>query len=764
MNCETKKPLKCRILSSFLVILLPMFIGCASNTKAVKETKKLTAESSNPKLITQISEVEDSETSNVRVSGNQLLAYTSVKQSSPLGVLLYFPETDIDNIDTTYHPESDVVASIKASELTAKGQTTSIEILLKEDVPYEVVREEKDLIISFKKPPAAATQTSEKTEKSSGETKDSNQKPTTVAQKVSPAKTSIPQVSQLQADEKKPAWVNRIDFSSEKEGKSTIIIGTTIPAKYELKKINDKKLLLQLYHSKLPDYRKRPLITTRFESAVDRIIPFQTSAMKDKSGFIIELRQSVPYFIEQTDNLLFVHFEASSISPKPLDKAKLPPWEKVITQTVAQKEPTEMEPSPKKKIVTKMGEYTGEKIALNFFDTDIKNVFRILMDVSGKNFAIDKDVSGTVTLSFDKPVPWDQVLDLVLKMNRLGMAFEGDIIRIATLKTLVAEEEERQEMLAAEQKAKEQKKALSPLITEYIPVSYANAKDDVAPHLTPTQGRGSVTVDGRNNQIIITDIAEKVKKAKEIIKKIDKVTPQVMIEARIVEATDTFSREIGTSWSISGTRTDGSLGGLLGFDMSATNPPTTSLGAIGFTFSRLIGNTFRVVDARLAASESEGDVKIISAPKILTLDNKAAKIKQGLAYPYNKLDADGNTTTEFKDIALELEVTPHITPDERVTMKIVIKNNEIGAVINNQISFTTKEAYTELLVDDGDTIVIGGIRKTRKDIGEEGLPYLRKIPVLGWLFKTKKNEKTGEELLIFITPRVVQLSQVNATN
>jgi len=764
MNCETKKPLKCRILSSFLVILLPMFIGCASNTKAVKETKKLTAESSNPKLITQISEVEDSETSNVRVSGNQLLAYTSVKQSSPLGVLLYFPETDIDNIDTTYHPESDVVASIKASELTAKGQTTSIEILLKEDVPYEVVREEKDLIISFKKPPAAATQTSEKTEKSSGETKNSNQKPTTVAQKVSPAKTSIPQVSQLQADEKKPAWVNRIDFSSEKEGKSTIIIGTTIPAKYELKKINDKKLLLQLYHSKLPDYRKRPLITTRFESAVDRIIPFQTSAMKDKSGFIIELRQSVPYFIEQTDNLLFVHFEASSISPKPLDKAKLPPWEKVITQTVAQKEPTEMEPSPKKKIVTKMGEYTGEKIALNFFDTDIKNVFRILMDVSGKNFAIDKDVSGTVTLSFDKPVPWDQVLDLVLKMNRLGMAFEGDIIRIATLKTLVAEEEERQEMLAAEQKAKEQKKALSPLITEYIPVSYANAKDDVAPHLTPTQGRGSVTVDGRNNQIIITDIAEKVKKAKEIIKKIDKVTPQVMIEARIVEATDTFSREIGTSWSISGTRTDGSLGGLLGFDMSATNPPTTSLGAIGFTFSRLIGNTFRVVDARLAASESEGDVKIISAPKILTLDNKAAKIKQGLAYPYNKLDADGNTTTEFKDIALELEVTPHITPDERVTMKIVIKNNEIGAVINNQISFTTKEAYTELLVDDGDTIVIGGIRKTRKDIGEEGLPYLRKIPVLGWLFKTKKNEKTGEELLIFITPRVVQLSQVNATN
>ena len=762
MNCETKKPLKLRILSSFLVILLPMFIGCASNTKAVKETKNLNAESSTSKLITQISATEDSKTSNVRVSGNQLLTYTSVKQSSPLGVLLYFPETTLDNIDTNYHPESDVVASINASELTAEGQTGLIEILLKEDVSYDVTRENNDLIISFNKP-AAASQALEKTEKSGVELKDSAKNPTSVTQNISPVKTQTPQASQLQADDKKPAWVNRIDFSSEKDGRSTIIIGTTIPVKHDLKKINEKKLLLDLYNSILPEYRKRPLITTRFESAVDRIIPFQTSAMKDKAGFIIELRESVPYSIEQTGNLLFLHFEASSISPKPLDKAKLPPWEKAITQAVAQTEPTEMETSPKKKIITKIGKYTGEKISLNFFETDIKNVFRILMDVSGKNFAIDKDVSGKVTLSFEKPVPWDQVLDLVLKMNRLGMAFEGDIIRIATLKTLREEELEQQEMLAAEQKLKQQKKALSPLITEYIPVSYANAKDDVLPHIVPSQERGSVTVDARNNQIIITDIAEKVQKAKEIIKKIDKVTPQVMIEARIVEATDTFTREIGTQWAIEGTRTDGSLGGLLGYDMGAVNPPTTTLGSIGFQFSRLIGNTFQVVDARLSASESEGNVKIISAPKILTLDNKPAKIKQGLAYPYNKLDADGNTTTEFKDIALELEVTPHITPDERVTMKITIKNNEIGAVINNQISFTTKEAYTELLVDDGDTIVIGGIRKTRTDTGEEGLPYLRKIPVLGWLFKTQKDEDTLEELLIFITPRVVQLTQVNAS-
>ena len=143
----------------------------------------------------------------------------------------------------------------------------------------------------------------------------------------------------MQADEKNPAWINRIDFSSETAGQSTIIIGTTTPVKYDVKKINDKKLLLNLYPSKLPEYRKRPLITTRFQSAVDRITPFQTPAVKNTSGFVIELRDSVPYFIEQTDNLILVHFEASSVPPRPLDTAELPPWRNVMAEAVDKTEP-----------------------------------------------------------------------------------------------------------------------------------------------------------------------------------------------------------------------------------------------------------------------------------------------------------------------------------------------------------------------------------------------------------------------------------------
>jgi len=767
MNCEMKKWFKMGTFGFFLLALPTLFAGCASNATAVKETQKPTVESAKSKRITQISIVEDSESSIVSVGGTQLLSYTSVKQPFPLGVILYFPETALDKIQSNFTPESDIVAGIKSSELTAKGHASRIEISLKKDVSYEVVREDSGLKIVFKKTPSMSVSAKPELKKEpSGDTSVAHgEQPAASDQKMLPAQPETREIAQPEMEKNSVAWINRIDFSSETAGQSTIIIGTTTPVKYNVKKINDKKLLLNLYPSKLPDYRQRPLITTRFQSAVDRITPFQSPAMKNTSGFVIELRDSVPYFVDQTDNLILVHFEASSVPPRPLDTAELPPWKNVMTEAIDTTDAQTPKPPEHKKFKAQTGKYTGEKIAINFFETDIKNVFRILMDVSSKNFAIDKDVSGQVTLAFDKPVPWDQVLDIILKMNRLGMVFEGDIIRIATLKTLNVEETELQAKIVAAQKLEEQKNALEPLITEYIPVNYANAKSDVLPQIILTEGRGTISVDERNNQIIMTDVAEKIQKAKETVKQIDKVTPQVIIEARIVEVSDSFSREFGTQWSIAGTKED-ALGGTLGYDMSATNPPSQgvggSAGQIGIEFSRLIGDQFRVLDARLMASESEGAVKIISAPKILTLDNKPAKIKQGISYPYNKLDADGNTTTEWKDIALELEVTPHVTPDSRITMKITIKNNEIGEIINNETSFTTKEAYTELLVDDGDTIIIGGIRKTRKATGESGVPFLNQIPVLGWLFKTKQKTDEKQELLIFIAPRIVQLEQVGS--
>ncbi len=870
MFYKIKESSKIGVQFVLLIIVILFFAGCASKT-AVKPGSKDVQKAPELNLITDISVTEDADSIVVLIKSDRLLTYTSVKQPFPLGVLLYFPDTAIDQIETSLAPDLDIVSSVQTSELTEDGHTSRIEIALKKDASYKVTREGEGLKILFAKETAIPTPDETETIKDVTITDESDIKPDEESMPVatrlqsvfatrletgvkihleadgkindyksftisSPARIvfdlynikspyrkeqlvpvdtkwvkriryygypdrlrvvldtdksylsrysasnvedgllihvgsdviiSKKEVNEFGEDKQtKPAWVNRIDFSSEDAGKSTLIIGTTIPVKYKLDKAADKILQLKLYNTKLPDYRKRPLITTRFNSAVDRITPIQTPALKDTSMITIELREAVPYFIEQTNDLLFVHFEASSIQPKPVEEADLPSWKKVMAQATAKLEAIEEKKAEDKVLRPKVaGKYTGEKIALDFYETDIKNVFRIIREVSGKNFAIDKDVTGKVTLTLDKPVPWDQVFALVLRMNGLGMVFEGDIIRIATLGTLKKEEEHRQAEKAVERTAKQQKAALEPLVTEYISVNYANANSDVLPHIEQilTKDRGKVSVDERNNQIIITDVAEKVKQAIETVQKIDQVTPQVMIEARIVEATDTFSREIGTQWSITGGPLDhsqlGKLGGNFDYSMSATNPPAASLGSIGIGFSRLAGTPFSLVNAKIMASESQGQVKIVSAPKILTLDNKTATIKQGLSYPFNKLDADGNTTTEFKDIALELEVTPHVTPDNRISMEINIKNNEIGTIINNQISFTTKEANTELLVNDGETIVIGGIRKTRNDTGESGLPGLSKIPILGWLFKTKSKTSNLEELLIFITPKIVQLEQ-----
>ena len=651
-------------------------------------------------------------------------------------------------------------------------------------------------------------------------------KPVAAAEKMKPASAYT-----------KPAWVNRIDFLSKETGKSTVIIGTTHPVNYDLVDVTDKLLRINLFNTKLPKYRRRPLITTRFESAVDRITPFFKPAVKNTSIIALELREKVPYTVEQKEDLLLIHFEASSIPPKPFEQANLPSWKKVFAQMdvgaseddlkeVEEKMPGSVagtsvgkmpadktqslgqEPEYEKvsgdkpeevyydkrdqdlydikrqqKIDNYTGKtqdldayygetakrYTGEKIALDFYETDIKNVFRILKEISRQNFAVDKDVTGKVTLSFDQPVPWDQVLDLVLKMNKLGRIYEGNIIRIATLETLKEEENQRREKL----KAKQEADAQEDLVTAFIPVSYTDAKEIVEKHIKPivksaeTQSAGlkdryKVTSDDRTHMVIITASPKVIKRAKEIIQKLDKVTPQVIIEARVVEVSSDFSNAIGVDWTADiGPWASPGLDGTLGGDV-AMNFPATSSGVLGFTFSRFAGHsTPLVLNAQLTAMETRGEGKIISSPKIVTLDGKKAKIKQGYEYPYLERDSSGIATVKYKDIDLELNVTPLVTPDNRILLQIHITKDDVGKLVTSEEvpSILTNEAETELLVNDGSTIVIGGIVKSTVRSGDSGWPGLKNIPLLGWLFKTETKSSSNNELLIFITPKIVQLEQ-----
>jgi type IV pilus assembly protein PilQ len=421
----------------------------------------------------------------------------------------------------------------------------------------------------------------------------------------------------------------------------------------------------------------------------------------------------VTYYAEQVEGLLLVHFDASSIPPAPVDEANLPAWKKALEEAigptdvadVAPMAPIENVADDTEKIAAfgragqpqdadaaekvydadeamvlkkRTKKFTGEKIALDFFQTDIKNVFRILREVSGKNFAIDKDVSGKVTLTLEKPVPWDQVLDLVLRMNQLGMIVEGDIYRIATLATLKTENDLRKAQIAALQKEKEQIKALEPLETRYIPISYSDAKTEILPHIENilTKDRGSATVDEKNNQVIITDTAAKVSQAEEIAMLIDKVTAQVIIEARVVEVEENFTKEIGINWS-------GSIGpvnmnehGTEYTNNIAMNYAADTTNGFELIYDKIAGTPF-YLDAKLTAIEANGNGKILSAPKIVTLNNKKAMISQGSEVGYLERDSSGGSSVKFKKVDLKLEVTPHVTPDNRISMTIFITKNYV---------------------------------------------------------------------------------------
>lgn len=407
--------------------------------------------------------------------------------------------------------------------------------------------------------------------------------------------------------------------------------------------------------------------------------------------------------------------------------------------------------------------YTGEKIKLDFYETDIKNVFRILRSVSGRNFAIDRDVEGKVTMTLENPVPWDQVLDLVLKMNGLGKKNEGNVIRIATDETLQNEEKILQDLIAAKKKSLEQKKSFEPLVTEYIPINYSDAQADISIHIEPmlTKDRGTISVDQRTNMIILTDTQEKIDQVLDMIYRLDKVTPQIMIEVKVVEVTKEFARKIGINWNLSNA-TDVVSTFVDDFAV-AVNPASESAKlAADFSFFRLFGSSVTALNAQLEASEEQGDARIVSSPRILTLDNKKAKIKQGLEVGYLERDDSGGATVKFKDVDLLMEVTPHVTPDKRISMTVLVTKNDVVGEFNDVPLISTNEAETELLVNDNDTVVIGGVVKTTAKQEKDGLPFLTGIPFLGVLFGQVADADERSELLIFLTPSIVQLEQKRA--
>ncbi len=751
---------------SFLLTLV-LFAGCVSqkteNTKTAEQdqVKSQTPETrSEEQTGRQISAVHVNMTDQkivATITGNQKLVYTSIKQSFPFGIAVYLPEAKISSDFRTNVQENEVISDVIAAYADKEKTTVKIEILLTKDLDYEVAETDNSLKFSLSSP--------------LGQEKGKKGSPEPLLSVEDKKSTAVPEKAIEPRIPSQTATLTNIEFNSMEDGKSNIAVETNHPVKYDITLGGKEKIYLNLYNTIIPEHHKRPLLTQYFKSAVESLMPVEVPGKQKNSKIEINIRDLVPYRVVQDQNTILMYFEPTRLEPPVFAKAKKTLGNEVQTQTIqpdskavaAKMKTTESVEKTKtleEEIYGQPKKFTGEKIKLDFYETDIKNVFRILRSVGGLNFAIDKDVEGKVTLALEDPVPWDQVLDLVLKMNNLGQKKEGNVIRIATLDTLRKEEKFVQDAIAEKKKSLEDKESFEPLVTEYIPINYSDAEMDIKPHIDQilTKDRGKISVDKRTNMIIVTDIQSKIDQARETIYRLDRVTPQIMIEAKVVEVSKAFSRELGLGLGFAKTQTAWT-GRDKDFSIALNYPTSAPVNTGSFNFYNILGSNFLNLKAQIAASETKGDVKIISSPRILTLDNKKAKIKQGLEFAYQERDANGGTAVKFKNIDLLLEVTPHVTPDKRISMTVYLTKNDIDSITNGVPSLSTNEAETELLVNDNDTIVIGGIVKTTDNKNTSGTPVLSGIPILGRLFSTDSNIDNRNELLIFLTPSIIQLEQ-----
>ena len=526
---------------------------------------------------------------------------------------------------------------------------------------------------------------------------------------------------------------------------------------------------------------RRTIDTSAFPCAIKRIIPY-TVAEEDgqEVRFVAELKGAVPYSLDKksgqvrflVDNKGFDEPVPAAAETRtvPVPAAQLaPPVRAAAAVSPAVIEPAvaaapAARPTPAKMTTAieagKKGQYAGEKISLVFDDANIRNILQLIGEVSNLNIIAGEDVKGTITLRLID-VPWDQALDLILETKGLGMVREGNVVRIMPKEQIRA-------MRQAEMTAVKEERQLEPVVTEVIPISYTALGNITGPAKELLTERGKITEDARNKQIIVTDIPSVIEQVKKLSAILDTPERQVMIEARIVEASSSFSRDLGVKWGFSHQSDSSDDLNKVNIGMGGSfliSPPAAGsviggagLGS-GITFGR-VGIDSNILDLRISALESSGYGKVISTPRVSTLNGGEATISQGTKIPYQSSGSDGLPKTEFVDANLELKVKPVINPDNSIILDISATNSSIGSTVSTGAgtapAIDTKEAKTKVLVRNGETTVIGGIFVESDNASEAGVPLLMRLPILGHLMKSENKSSNRSELLVFITPRIVQ--------
>jgi len=555
--------------------------------------------------------------------------------------------------------------------------------------------------------------------------------------------------------------VTNVDFRRGEKGEGRVLIQLSDPTVPVDLHQEAGKVVLDIFNANLPEALSRRLDVTDFATPVRTI---DTVRRGNTVRMVIDVTGEYDYVGYQTGNLY----------------------------TVEIKPTTKEEQEARRR--AKVG-YTGERLSLNFQDIEVRSVLQLIADFTGLNIVVSDSVSGNITLRLQN-VPWDQALDIILKTKGLDKRRNGDVILVAPSEELAAREK-------LELESRKQIEELAPLFSEYIQINYAKAEDiallimgrnnrllqatgtsgsNTSRNLSLLSKRGTVSVDQRTNTLLVRDTAENLEEIRRLIAKIDIPVRQVLIESRIVIASDNFARDLGTRFGVGKIETSNTttsiLGGGLPGDLAQSgvygnfisnpadsDPPiealTTDLrvsnpmGAVNFLIGRL-GREFLRLE--LSAMQAEGKGEVISSPRLITSNQQPAEIRQGVEIPYLEASSSGAATVSFKEAVLALKVTPQITPDDRIILDLQVHKDSVGEVFEGVPSVNTRAVETRVLVDNGETVVLGGIYERTHSNEVDKIPLFGDLPGVGALFRQTRKVDDKSELLIFVTPKIIKES------
>ena len=538
--------------------------------------------------------------------------------------------------------------------------------------------------------------------------------------------------------------VTDVDFRRSEDGDGRIVIHLSNPKAPVNVAKESGRVRVEIRNTDLPKELQRRLDVTDFATPVQIVDALQEG---DHTTFTISATGDYDYLAYQADDTLTINVNALS--------------EDEIEQR------------------QDIFKYTGEKLSLNFQDIEVRSVLQLIADFTDLNLVASDTVSGRITLRL-KNVPWDQALELILKTKGLDQRQVGNVLLVAPAAEIAAREK-------LELENQKQISELAPLHTEFVQVRYASAtqlfdlfNNAAGSEQSVLSERGSVIVDERTNAIILTDTADRLQDFRKVIAQLDVPVRQVLIEARIVTASDNFSEDLGIRWGgakinqqsssrflkyggslttlneLQDIITSGGSGEVsspenLFVDLGVSKEGASSFG-VGVTGAGYL------LDLELSALAADGHAEVVARPKVITADKSPALIESGTEIPYQEATSSGATSTSFKDATLALEVTPQITPDDRIIMELNVKQDTVGTIFNGVPSIDTNQIETQVLVDNGQTIVLGGIFTTDKNISTTKTPFIGDLPYVGRLFRRTEERDDKSELLIFITPRIIQES------